>query len=92
MTIKEINQWQANSDDPTLVGAILDGIVHNAYPLDLSGDPVRKNRYQQKTKKRTYYYDYRIALDRRSCAVIGGRGTGQISKPIVEECSPLIAS
>lgn len=39
-----VDHWHAYLGDPTLVDAILDRFVHNAYRLHLKGDSLRKTR------------------------------------------------
>lgn len=36
--------WHDNLNDPTLADAILDRIIHNAHPLELKGDSLRKTK------------------------------------------------
>ncbi len=37
-----VNAWHDSIGDPTLADAILDRVVHNAYPITLSGESMRK--------------------------------------------------
>jgi DNA replication protein DnaC len=39
-----VDSWLGQLPDPTLAGAILDRLVHNAYRLDLRGESQRKAR------------------------------------------------
>ena len=39
-----VEKWHALIGDPTLADAILDRLVHNAYPLKLEGESMRKSR------------------------------------------------
>ena len=39
-----VDKWHDAVGDPTLADAILDRLVHNAYKLELKGDPMRKRR------------------------------------------------
>uniref|UniRef100_UPI0002FC08C1 ATP-binding protein n=1 Tax=Candidatus Accumulibacter phosphatis TaxID=327160 RepID=UPI0002FC08C1 len=38
-----VKHWHAAIGDPTLAGAILDRLVHQAHVLDRDGDSLRKN-------------------------------------------------
>jgi DNA replication protein DnaC len=39
-----ISHWHEVIDDPTLADSILDRLVHNAYKINLKGDPMRKKK------------------------------------------------
>ena len=39
-----VEKWHAVIADPTLADAILDRLVHNAYPPNLKGESMRKTR------------------------------------------------
>jgi DNA replication protein DnaC len=39
-----IDRWHAVIGDPTNADAILDGLVHNAQRIDLTGDSLRRKR------------------------------------------------
>ena len=39
-----VDKWHDGGGGPTLADAILDGLVHNAYKLDLEGDSMRKRK------------------------------------------------
>ena len=41
-----INQWHAAIGDPTLADAILDRLIHNAYPINMKGESMRKRQSQ----------------------------------------------
>jgi hypothetical protein len=44
-----VEQWQAYLEDPTLVDAILDRLIHNGYRLALKGDSMRKHKTVART-------------------------------------------
>ncbi|CAO0819993.1 hypothetical protein DFAR_1260046 [Desulfarculales bacterium] len=37
-----MDQWHETISDPTIADAILDLLIHNAYKINLNGEPVRK--------------------------------------------------
>ncbi|CAO0824528.1 hypothetical protein DFAR_680018 [Desulfarculales bacterium] len=37
-----VDQWHETINDPTLANAILDCLIHNAYNINLKGDPMKK--------------------------------------------------
>jgi DNA replication protein DnaC len=37
-----VDRWHDIIGDPTLAGAILDRLIHNAYKIELKGDSMRK--------------------------------------------------
>jgi DNA replication protein DnaC len=39
-----VDRWRDMIGVPTLAGAILDRVIHNAYRIDLSGESLRKQR------------------------------------------------
>lgn len=39
-----VSEWHAYLADPTLADAIRDRFIHNAHPLDLEGDSMRKTK------------------------------------------------
>ena len=43
-----ISSWHDLIGDPTLADAILDRLVHNAYPIELAGDSMRKRTHPPK--------------------------------------------
>jgi DNA replication protein DnaC len=43
-----IESWHDNIRDPTIADAILDRLIHNAYPIELEGDSMRKLRAKAK--------------------------------------------
>ena len=39
-----IEQWHTAIGDPTLADAILDRLIHNAYPINMKGESMRKRQ------------------------------------------------
>ena len=39
-----VEQWHDAIGDPTIADAILDRLVHNAYRIELRGEPMRKRK------------------------------------------------
>ncbi|CAO0821414.1 hypothetical protein DFAR_2320002 [Desulfarculales bacterium] len=38
-----VDQWHETINDPTLADAILDRLIHNAYKINLTREPMKKN-------------------------------------------------
>jgi DNA replication protein DnaC len=45
--VATVSRWHEQIGDPTLADSILDRLVHNAHPIEMPGDSMRKSRVKR---------------------------------------------